>query len=156
MAVDPQSHPVLSPAAPPDAPLPPGAAVEDDPHSPGRRRFVIASITVAVALTATAVSLIYWRWLHTSEPTSAIYVEGDESWAGARVIVNTPTGSEWTEELTAENQYKTHILLNPGSYTLTIMLDDRVVRRQNFDVKRLQGWRFDLTQMRRAAAGQPE
>lgn len=139
MSADPPHHAV-------EAHADPGLAY-DGTQSPGRRRFVIAVIVLISFITFAAAAMIYLRSASISEPTAAIWLNGNESLEGVQVIVSSPDHLNVVVKLSRENDYKTPVLLHPGSYTITVVREGDVLQRQDFEVERHKGVIFDLTRI---------
>ncbi|HEX4795904.1 MAG TPA: hypothetical protein VH370_19100 [Humisphaera sp.] len=101
-------------------------------------------MTGVIVLVVLVMSLaIFKSWLTVREPTSAIVVQGDKTVDGTQIVVNNRDQS-WTATLSAENNYVTPVLLQPGEYHLKVTWRNHVLIEQPFSVEHLQMVRFEL------------
>lgn len=126
------------------------------PHTPRRSAYILGLITLTGLMVLLMLGLLYYRWLGVVEPTTAIVFEGDETVAGTEIVVD---GGAKRIEVTLDenNNYVTPVLLVPGDYTVTARHDGRVMLRQNFTLRSLEGRLILLgekaVQKRRRTAG---
>jgi hypothetical protein len=83
------------------------------------------------------VSLIYYRWLTVQEPTATIIIGGDRSLAGAQIVLSPSPAGSVLPALDNEDNYVTPVHLQPGTYHLTVKLDDQVVFDNDIHADRL-------------------
>jgi hypothetical protein len=117
---------------------------------------VIGMIVLTGLVVLLMVSLIYYRWVTITDPTTAVIVIGDESHDGAVVKVSGNGIRTVTATLNAANQYETPILVVPGTYTVTVEQDGKVLGRWEPIVERYRGSVLYLSQRaRQGAMSQP-
>lgn len=107
-------------------------------------------IAIAGLVTLMAMAFIYYRSATVRAPTSAIIVEGDESLAGAEIIVTSVDQPAARATLNEENDYATPVLLTPGVYTVTITRNDRVLLRETLKLEQYRGRKYPLELLKAA------
>jgi hypothetical protein len=117
---------------------------------------VIGMVILTGLVVLLMVSLIYYRWVTITDPTTAIIVRGDDSYDGAVVKVTGNGARTVTATLDAANQYETPILVVPGTYTVTVEMGGRVLGKWEPIVERYRGSVLYLSERaRRNATSQP-
>src|SRR4051812_26856262 len=98
--------------APPPQPRADGSVLARGP-------FVRVMTVLIVALVLSMSALIYRQSVKFPEPSSAIYVQGNSTLDGAKLVV---TGNEhrWTVILNGENKFATPVLVEPGHYSVVV------------------------------------
>ena len=118
------------------------------PPTPGRRRAARVAIVASIALTAAALTTVFYRSFAVIEPTSAVIVIADPSFDGAEIVVRpdvlSPSYPESRAILSADNNYQTPVLLRPGDYLITITLDGNVILKDKFPVQAFKGRQYLL------------
>jgi len=101
-------------------------------------------MTCVIVIVVLVMSLaIFKRWLTVREPTSAIVVQGDKTVDGTQIVVSNHDQS-WKATLSAENNYLTPVLLEPGEYHVKVTWRNHVLIEQPFSVEHLQMVRYEL------------
>jgi hypothetical protein len=130
----------------PEASTKTAEATDRDGHEfngSNRAPLVAAILVLLVTATVTMVGFIWYRWSGVREPTTAVIIHGDASLAGAEITV---TGDRTiTATLDASNNYHVPILLDPGTYFVTVQLRGAmIVEKAPVEVKRFLGVEFNL------------
>jgi hypothetical protein len=92
------------------------------------------------------VGQIYWRWHSVNEPATVAIVGGDGSLEGAKIGI-AGKNFRYSAVLDGENGWQSSILLDPGTYHLTVTHRNLTLRDENFSVDRTRGMRFELPSM---------
>lgn len=122
-------QPVETPRDVPTAPTANVAASGPDAltnyHTPARGRLARLIIVLCFGITLLATMSIYWRWATVTEPTSFIFIEGDDSHDGTLVVINRGERTDplAMTTLSKANNYAVTIFLHPGTYTITATLN---------------------------------
>ncbi|MCC6240024.1 MAG: hypothetical protein IT448_06980 [Phycisphaerales bacterium] len=101
-------------------------STSSQPERPSRRWFVFTSILTAFLLFFAFVSILYWHWLETPEPSSVVVIEsGNPALDGMMIRVQGNNLQSPIEvKLDESNKYGARIYLNPGDYTIQIINPD--------------------------------
>ena len=96
-----------------------------------------------VALVMAMLAIIYWRDLKTPEPSCAVVLYGDQTLADAKVKVSGSSG-HWETTLSAENNYQSSVLLEPGQYSVEVIHKGQVILNHRFVLDRFRVVSFVL------------
>jgi hypothetical protein len=117
------------------------------PERPSRWWFVHGSIVTAFVLFFVFVTILYWYWIRTPEPTSIIRIPGGNSALdGTAVVVEGyPLRRPLEVELNEENGFGTRIYLVPGDYRLQVKRKDgEVLFAREFSIGAYHEWTLNL------------
>jgi hypothetical protein len=132
-----------------DLQLPPTApadAYNAEYRSPGRAVFVKTMVWVVVAVVLIMVTLVYYRSVTVHGPETALFVTGDRSLDGAKVVVTSLDARRrpWTVLLTRDNNWKTPVLLETGEYHVSVTHAGNEITAADFAVDPMMGKNFPL------------
>ena len=137
------THEIQSRAsASPGHAAPPSAEPE---HSTGHSMVVGAILAVLVVSTLMMVGFIWYRAYGMREPTTAIYLTGDESLRGTVVTIGGMGREPIISSLKSANNYSVAALLEPGIYRVSARHGEQLLFVDEVEVKRFFGPRFDLS-----------
>lgn len=102
-----------------------------------RGPFVRVMTIFIVALVMAMLATIYWRDLETPEPSCAVVLYGDQTLADAKVKV-VGSGSHWETTLSADNNYQSPVLLEPGQYSVEVTHAGQVILNHRFVLDRFR------------------
>jgi hypothetical protein len=101
-------------------------------------------IVLTVILALGMVSLVFYRSQSVVEPTAAALVIGDVSLDGAHVTVFAGEKEIASATLSADNGYRTPILLQPGLYELQVLIRGKTLLFDRFNAPGLRCVTFAL------------
>lgn len=122
---------------------PPAPAPTRQPQPPPMRQgmargpFVRVMTVFIVALVMAMLATIYWRDLKTPEPSCAVVLYGDQTLADAKVKVSGSSG-HWETTMSAENNYQSSVLLEPGQYSVEVTHKGQVILNHRFVLDRFR------------------
>ena len=128
---------------------------DDDDDAPTARMkgpVIIGMIVLTALFVVGMLALIYVRWLTITEPTTAVIVQGDPSHDGATVLV-AGNYTNVTATLNEANDYAAPILVVPGTYTVTVTQNDRVIGKWDLVTEHYRGSVLYLSAEARELAG---
>jgi len=101
-------------------------------------------IVLTVILALGMVSLVFYRSQSVVEPTAAALVIGDVSLDGAHVTVFAGEKEIASATLSADNGYRTPILLQPGLYEMQVLIRGKTLLFDRFNAPSLRCVTFAL------------
>ena len=124
---------------------PPGPAMLPGERPPSAA-FVRLTLFFALALTATTVGLVGWRWLMVRFPNAALVTRGDASADGVEVVVRADDGREVARgSLSADNAYEFPVLVEQGVYTVRASRDGKMFQELRYYVPDARGVLAEVT-----------
>jgi hypothetical protein len=127
-------------------PTAPADAYNPEYRSPGRAIFVKTMVWVVVAVVLIMVTLVYYRSVTVHGPETALFVTGDRSLDGAKVVVTSLDARRrsWTVLLTRDNNWKTPVLLETGEYHVRVTHAGNEITAADFSVDPMLGKNLPL------------
>ena len=107
------------------------AAANDRPAAapaPPRRLFIVLMIFLTAVLFAGMVSLLFYNWATSKEPSSVMVVEGTPKFDGVLVTIEgVRLKQPHTATLSADRSYSMPFYLDHGFYTIRLTRDGRTL-----------------------------
>ena len=108
---------------------------EETGERPPRRSTVILGIIAASVLFVAVVSLLLFRSLAGREPSHVAYVQGNEKWLGAELILTGPSLTHpYGAVLDRSDRFSVPFFVPAGQYTLVVRVGGAEVHRQQFEL----------------------
>lgn len=128
-------------------PPPPSPGTDDDrpAASPPRGTFIVLMILVTAALFAVMVSLLFYNWATSREPSSVMVVEGTAKFDGTVVTIEgVGLDHPYTGTLSADRNYHMPFYLDRGIYTIRLTQGGRTLMQTDFQIGTREGKKLSL------------